>query len=49
MKNFDETIRIVRTESAAFFAADFLCESFGSTFPVPHNNCGLTIYFSARQ
>jgi len=32
MKNFDESIRVIRTESADFFAADFFMVSFGSPF-----------------
>jgi hypothetical protein len=43
MKNFNESICIVRTESAAFFAADFFQENFGTPFPVPSDNCGLAI------
>lgn len=43
MENFDQSIRIIRTESAAFFAADFFMESFGSPFPEPRDNCGLAI------
>ncbi len=43
MKSFDESIRIIRTESAAFFAADLFMECFGSPFPLPRDNCGLPI------
>ena len=43
MKNFDDSIRIIRTESADFFAADLFLECFGSAFPLPRDNCGLPI------
>lgn len=43
MKDFNASICVLRTESAAFFAADIFQESFGSPFPQPADNCGLAI------
>lgn len=43
MKSFNESICIIRTDSAAFFAADLFLENFGTPFPIPRDNCGLAI------
>jgi hypothetical protein len=43
MKDFNEHFRVIRTETAAFFAADLFRECFGSPFPVPIDDCGLAI------
>lgn len=43
MKNFNESIVVMCTGSASFFAADIFQECFGSPFPIPTESCDLTI------
>jgi hypothetical protein len=39
----DERLGVLRVPNAAFFAARLFFDSFAQPFPVPRDNCGLTI------
>jgi hypothetical protein len=43
MKSFAESLHVTRCSNAGFFAGDLFFESFAIPFPVPRDNCGLSI------
>ena len=43
MKSFSESLHVVGFANAEFFAANLFYESFAIAFPVPRDNCGLSI------
>lgn len=43
MKDFNESIRVIRTEAASFFAADLFQECFAAPFPMAVDASGLAI------
>lgn len=49
MRSFHESIHVTGLADAEFFAADLFHESFAIDFPVPRENCGLSIATPARN
>ena len=43
MKSFTESLHVARFSNAEFFARDLFYDSFALPFPVPRDNCGLSI------
>ena len=43
MKPFSESFHVVGFANAEFFAANLFYASFATAFPVPRDNCGLSI------
>jgi hypothetical protein len=43
MSSFEESVHIARFGNAQFFAAELFYENFATPFPVPRDNCGLSI------
>jgi hypothetical protein len=43
MQSFHELFHVTRFANAEYFAADLFYESFAIAFPVPRDNCGLSI------
>jgi hypothetical protein len=43
VRPFHESIHVAASANAEFFAADLFYESFAQPFPVPRDNCGLSI------
>src|SRR6266436_2789196 len=43
MKSFAESLHVARFPNAEFFAGHLFYESFAIPFPVPRDNCGLSI------
>jgi len=43
MQSFQESFHVTGFANAEYFAADLFYENFAIAFPVPRNNCGLSI------
>ncbi len=43
MRSFAESLHVTRFSNAEFFASDLFYESFAIPFPIPRDNCGLSI------
>ena len=43
MQSFEELFHVTGFANAEYFAADLFYENFAIPFPVPRDNCGLTI------